>query len=93
MTRRLNQWGLMLGVAGLLVSLWALCDFAWAQSAPPLVSIERADAVYGPQHIECWLDYSPAAFQYAGAVMLIDCHSDVDVIFRNSFEPLPERTP
>mgnify|MGYP006909078187 CR=1 FL=1 len=89
-SRRVNQWGLALGVALLLVSLWALCDFAWAQaSAPALVSIDRADAVYGPQHYECWLTH----FQYNYPTMVIDCHSDIDAIFGNGFDPLPEPAP
>lgn len=83
------------GIALLLISVWTVCDLARAKdaqaqtAAPALVSIDRADAVYGMQHYECWLTH----FQYTGALMLIDCHSDIDAIFHNGFEPLPEPAP
>ena len=86
-----KSW-LALGVALLFISVWTLCDLARAKdaraqtSAPALVSIDRADAVYGTQHHECW----PTHFQYTGALMLIDCHSDIDAIFHNGFDTLPE---
>ena len=84
-----TRLGVTLMTALLLLSVWTLVDFAQAQTAPALVSIDRFDAVYGPQHVECWLTH----FQYTGAVMLIDCHSDIDAIFGNGFEALSEVAP
>lgn len=54
-----------------------------------LVSMERADASRGAQHIECWLVARPAAMVIMSHVITVDCVSDPESIFANDFEAAP----
>lgn len=75
---------LLLAVAiGLVI---VIAFFAAATRAQTLVSMDRADAVRGQQHIECWLVPQPAAAIVTRTVIVIDCGSDPDRLYSNGFE-------
>lgn len=86
-TRRFFE-GVLLALAA-TVFVIALCLMAWAASADPLpasVYVTERHYELGARVYECWLDsanYGPIGTGYG---LIVECHSDIDGIFKNGFE-------
>lgn len=82
--------GCLLALACLVFILAMLFFFALTLTAgtlPASVYVTRSDYHRGQVVTECWLDNANYGAVGSGYGLIVDCHSDIDGIFTNGFDP------